>query len=106
MHHEEAAARNRESWDQRTPIHLGSPLYRGLIQTLRSGGSTLHAPTDTEIGDVRGQRVLHLQCHLGQDTLSLAQLGAKVTGLDFSPVAIEAARRSALPCSARKEPPA
>ncbi|SCZ08875.1 class I SAM-dependent methyltransferase [Microvirga guangxiensis] len=46
----------------------------------------------SEIGDVKGKRLLHLQCHFGLDTLSLARRGATVTGLDFSPVAIEGAR--------------
>ena len=43
----------------------------------------------------RGLRVLHLQCHFGVDTLKLAQRGASVVGLDFSPAAIEAARELA-----------
>jgi 23S rRNA G2069 N7-methylase RlmK/C1962 C5-methylase RlmI len=50
-----------------------------------------------ELGDVRGKRVLHLQCHIGLDTLRLARLGAVATGLDFSAVAVNAARR---PCAA------
>jgi SAM-dependent methyltransferase len=44
------------------------------------------------LGDIRGLRTVHLQCHIGTDTLSLARLGAHVTGLDFSPVALEEAR--------------
>ena len=44
---------------------------------------------------MRGLRVLHLQCHFGVDTLKLAQRGATVVGLDFSPAAIEAARKLA-----------
>src|SRR4029079_13933942 len=47
------------------------------------------------LGDVRGKRILHLQCHFGQDTLSLARKGAEVTGLDFSDVAIAKARELA-----------
>ncbi len=46
-----------------------------------------------ELGDISGKRVLHLQCHIGRDTLGLARRGAVVTGLDFSPAAIECARR-------------
>ncbi|MFP4105407.1 MAG: class I SAM-dependent methyltransferase [Phycisphaerae bacterium] len=56
-----------------------------------AGGLTLLPPTDSEIGDIAGKRVLHLQCHIGLDTLSLARLGAEVTGLDFSPAALQAA---------------
>jgi 2-polyprenyl-3-methyl-5-hydroxy-6-metoxy-1,4-benzoquinol methylase len=44
------------------------------------------------VEDVRGKSLLHLQCHFGQDTLSSARLGARVTGLDLSDVAIAAAR--------------
>jgi SAM-dependent methyltransferase len=58
-----------------------------------AGGSSLHAIETSEIGDLAGKNVVHLQCHIGLDTLSLSHLGAaSVTGLDFSPRAIEAAR--------------
>jgi SAM-dependent methyltransferase len=45
------------------------------------------------LGDVTGKRLLHLQCHFGLDSLSLARLGADVTGIDLSPVAVETARK-------------
>ncbi len=83
---------NRQSWDRRTPIHLRSALYQAGLKKLREGGLTLLPPTEEEIGPVKGRKVLHLQCHIGLDTLSLARLGAEVTGLDFSPPALEAAR--------------
>jgi SAM-dependent methyltransferase len=44
------------------------------------------------VGDVAGRRVLHLQCHLGMDAVSLARRGARVTGADFSPAALAKAR--------------
>ena len=47
------------------------------------------------LGDVAGLRAVHLQCHIGTDTLSLARLGARVTGLDLSPASLEQARRIA-----------
>ena len=47
------------------------------------------------LGDLSGKRVLHLQCHIGTDTLSLARLGGEVTGVDFSPSALAAARELA-----------
>ena len=50
------------------------------------------------LGDVRGKRILHLQCHFGQDTLSLARMGAKVTGLDISDAALAEARTLAERC--------
>jgi SAM-dependent methyltransferase len=53
------------------------------------------------LGSIEGLDVLHLQCHIGTDTLSLARLGARsVTGIDFSPPALEAARKLATECGA------
>lgn len=43
--------------------------------------------------DLTEKKVVHLQCHIGTDTLSLARLGAaKVAGLDLSPVGLREAR--------------
>ena len=42
----------------------------------------------TLLGDVRGKSILHLQCHFGQDTISLARMVARVTGIDLSDAAI------------------
>jgi SAM-dependent methyltransferase len=44
------------------------------------------------LGDVSGLRGVHLQCHIGTDTVSLSRLGARMTGLDFSPTALSEAR--------------
>jgi len=79
---------NRANWDERVPVHLGS---YGLAP-LRAGHGRLNAIEEAELGPVAGLRVLHLQCHFGADTLSLAQRGAVVTGIDFSAPAIDAAR--------------
>ena len=95
MEPEDAIQRNLANWQQRTPVHLGSEMYRQDIETLRAGGTTLLPPTDTEIGHIAGLRILHLQCHIGLDTLSLARMGAEVTGLDFSPAALEAGAKLA-----------
>ena len=89
---ERAIELNRVSWDVRVPVHLRSSLYRPRLDALRRGESPLDPPADTEIGDVTGKSVLHLHCHIGTDTLALAQRGAKVTGLDFSEQALTAAR--------------
>jgi SAM-dependent methyltransferase len=70
-------------------------MYRELLARLRAGEGSLFPIEREEIGDVAGAQLLHLQCHIGVDTLSLAQLGAEVTGVDFSPDAITAARRLA-----------
>ena len=86
---------NRASWDERTALHLEpGGLYD--LGPLRAGRGSLDAIVRAELGPVNGLRVLHLQCHFGQDTLTLAQQGAAaVVGLDFSAVAIDAARRLA-----------
>jgi SAM-dependent methyltransferase len=47
------------------------------------------------LGSVGGLRGVHLQCHIGTDTLSLSRLGAQMTGLDFSPASLTEARRLA-----------
>lgn len=77
-------------WDEVTPHHVNSRYYdvAGFLQ----GKSSL-LPLELEaLGAVKGKRLLHLQCHIGLDTLSWARLGAQVTGVDFSSVAIEAAK--------------
>jgi SAM-dependent methyltransferase len=80
---------NRANWDERVNVHLNA--YD--LSSLRAGHGTLNAIEEAELGPVAGLRVLHLQCHFGNDTLALAQRGAEVVGLDFSPAAIAAARR-------------
>jgi 2-polyprenyl-3-methyl-5-hydroxy-6-metoxy-1,4-benzoquinol methylase len=86
---------NRRNWDERAAIHARDTTdYYGLDR-LRAGESTLYAIEAAELGDLSGKRVLHLQCHIGCDTLSLVRRGAVATGLDFSGVAVELARRLA-----------
>jgi len=84
---------NRALWNRRTPIHLTSDFYD--VPGFLGGQTSLCGIEQSEIGDVSGRTLLHLQCHFGQDTLSLARLGAKVTGIDFSEQSIDAARRLA-----------
>lgn len=83
---------NRANWDERVAIHVKDQtgLYR--MADFRAGVDTLFPVEAAEIGDVSGQRLVHLQCHFGKDTLVLARRGATVTGLDFSTAAIAAAR--------------
>jgi SAM-dependent methyltransferase len=83
---------NRARWNESVPIHAASRGY-DLDGFLR-GEKTLYAVEMDEVGDVSGKALLHLQCHFGMDTLSWARLGARVTGLDFSPEAV--ARATAL----------
>ncbi len=81
---------NREAWDRRVGIHLSDKAYD--LGPLRAGAGRLHPIEAGEVGDVAGLRIAHLQCHFGRDSLVLAQQGAEVVGLDFSPAAIVAAR--------------
>lgn len=82
---------NRLSWNAATQAHNSHKIDQAGF--LRRGGSTLFAEELALLGDVRGLRIAHLQCNAGQDSLSLAALGALVTGVDISDEAIAFARR-------------
>jgi SAM-dependent methyltransferase len=84
---------NRRHWDEATALHTRGNVYG--IEDFKAGACRLHRVEVEEMGDVRGQRLLHLQCHFGIDTLSWARRGARVTGVDFSPAGVEFARRLA-----------
>ena len=83
---------NRRRWDEVVGIHTKSTTGAYRIAAFRDGAPVLGPIEADEIGDVSGKNVLHLQCHFGLDTLSLARLGATVTGFDFSSKALAAAR--------------
>jgi SAM-dependent methyltransferase len=82
---------NRQSWNARTGVHIASDFYD--VDGFLKGASSLNDIELGLLGDVAGKRILHLQCHFGQDTLSLARLGADVTGIDLSDRAIDEARK-------------
>lgn len=84
---------NRASWDERAPAHAASPDY-GLGRFVDDPKfvSDIVRFDLPRLGDIGGVRGVHLQCHIGTDTLSLARLGATMTGVDFSPVSLEQAR--------------
>ncbi|MER5612921.1 methyltransferase domain-containing protein [Streptomyces sp. NPDC002215] len=82
---------NRALWDERVPIHVTSDFYD--LESFRAGKDALRDFELAEVGDVTGKSLLHLQCHIGVDTLSWARHGAaQVVGLDFSEPAVETAR--------------
>jgi 2-polyprenyl-3-methyl-5-hydroxy-6-metoxy-1,4-benzoquinol methylase len=83
---------NRRNWDERAAIHARDTTGDYMLDRFRAGEDALHAIEAAELGDIAGKRVLHLQCHIGRDTLCLARRGAVVTGLDFSPAALAVAR--------------
>ena len=80
---------NRASWDERVPAHAASLDYAlerfAEDPEFLSGVVRFDLP---RLGDIRGARGVHLQCHIGTDTISLARLGARMTGLDFSAPAV------------------
>jgi SAM-dependent methyltransferase len=91
---DEYRAANRANWDDRVPIHLKSKtVYKDA--EFRSNPEMISPVVEFDrraLGDVTGKSLLHLQCHIGHDTLSWARLGAVVTGVDFSEKAVAAAR--------------
>ena len=81
---------NKILWNQKTDFHLKSDFY-GLEEFIK-GKSSLKEIELALLGDVKGKSILHLQCHFGQDTITLARMGAVTIGLDFSDNAIDAAK--------------
>lgn len=85
---------NRANWDDRAAAHAASPTYG--VDRLVSGATEISGVVAFDrprLGDLTGLDVIHLQCHIGTDTLSLHRLGAaSVTGVDLSPKSIEQAR--------------
>ena len=80
---------NKEGWNKRTAAHLNGAFYE--IDAFKKGKTSLKHIELGLLGDIRGKDILHLQCHFGQDSLSLARMGANVTGVDMSDKGIEAA---------------
>jgi 2-polyprenyl-3-methyl-5-hydroxy-6-metoxy-1,4-benzoquinol methylase len=87
---------NLARWDEAAPLHAQSALYD--LEAFRAGRDDIRPFEHDDLGSVDGRELLHLQCHLGTDTLSWARHGARVSGLDFSPNAIEIARTLAAEC--------
>lgn len=87
---------NRESWNKRVEAHLHSAFYDN--DSFIQGRNSLNEIELRLLGDLRGKKVLHLQCHFGQDTISLSRLGAVATGVDLSDKAVDTARTLAQTC--------
>lgn len=77
---------NKTSWNARVETHFNSKFYD--VPGFLAGGSSLNEIELNALPNIKGKRLLHLQCHFGLDTLSLARLGASVTGVDISDQAI------------------
>ncbi|MEV7629691.1 class I SAM-dependent methyltransferase [Actinoplanes sp. NPDC089786] len=84
---------NRANWDDRAAAHAASSDYNVAAFASDPGFLSDVVRFDRPLlGDVTGLRGVHLQCHIGTDTVSLARLGATMTGLDFSPKSLDQAR--------------
>ena len=92
---------NRHSWNNRTEAHIKSEFY-GMEQFLQ-GKTSLQNIELNLLGNVEGKAVLHLQCHFGQDSISLSRMGAQVTGVDLSDKAIARAKSIARETQANVE---
>jgi len=84
---------NRQSWNTKTEVHLQSEFYD--LEGFMNGKTSLNEIELNLLGNINGKTILHLQCHFGQDTISLSRLGATVTGVDLSDKAIESAKQIA-----------
>ena len=81
---------NKKLWNEKTAIHVNSDFYE--LEAFMNGKSSLKDIELAILGDISGKSILHLQCHFGQDSLSLARMGAKVTGVDISDQSITKAK--------------
>ncbi|MBL1213268.1 MAG: class I SAM-dependent methyltransferase [Ignavibacteriae bacterium] len=84
---------NKKIWNQKTPFHVKSEFYN--VEKFKEGAASLMPTELEELSDVKGKSILHLQCHFGQDSISLSRMGANVTGVDFSDEAINYAKNLA-----------
>ena len=89
-------AANLARWDEAAPLHAASELCD--LVGFRSGRDDIRPFELIELEGVEALDLVHLQCHLGRDTLSWDRHGARVVGLDFSPAAIEVATQLAVDC--------
>ena len=82
---------NKATWNQKVKIHSESGMYD--LKAFKEGKSSLMPYELEALGDVSGKSLLHLQCHFGQDTLSLSRMGAKCVGVDLSDEGIKLAQK-------------
>jgi len=90
MKNSEKFETNRKTWNTKVVIHAESEFYD--MQNFKNGKTSLNKYEIEALGDVVGKKLLHLQCHFGQDTLSFARMGAKCTGIDISDEGIKLAK--------------
>src|SRR3990167_6813099 len=96
---DDSFALNQANWNERAALHAASPASQ--VQLFLASPAHLSEVVRFDLprlGDIRGLRAMHLQCHIGTDTLSLARLGAQMSGLDFSAASLEQASKLASSC--------
>ena len=82
---------NKDLWNKGTVVHKDSSFYD--LPSFLIGKNSLNEIEKRELGNIDGKTILHLQCHFGMDSLSMARMGAKVTGVDLSDTAINEAQK-------------
>jgi SAM-dependent methyltransferase len=88
--HDAAELQNRALWDEIAPVHLKA---YNEVALLREDKEVLDNIELREVGSVGGKSLLHLQCHIGSDSLAWVRHGAQVTGVDFSEKSISCANQ-------------
>lgn len=91
-----SSEKNIRWWDERAGHHFDSKFYN--VESVINGELRLNDYEISEVGDVREKKLLHLQCHIGVETIAWARLGAEVTGIDFSQQAVDRATSLAKEC--------
>ena len=81
---------NKQTWNDKTDVHIASEFYD--VAGFLDGKSTLNAIELELLDDVSNKKILHLQCHFGQDTMTFSRMGAHATGVDLSDKAIDKAK--------------
>jgi SAM-dependent methyltransferase len=90
------AALNRAAWNEVAADWEKSVNYTITPSYWNNGRTTLYPFEPKLLGPVRGKKLLHLMCGAGEDSVSWAKLGAKVTGIDGAEKRLEfAAKRAA-----------
>ncbi|WGF91140.1 class I SAM-dependent methyltransferase [Aequorivita marisscotiae] len=82
---------NKQTWNNKVAVHAKSDFYD--LANFKNGSSSLKSYEIEALGDISKKNLLHLQCHFGQDTLSLSRMGAKCTGVDISDEGIKLAKQ-------------
>lgn len=88
---------NRIAWNKKVEVHLNSDFY--AVNDFIKGETSLNSIELDLLSDVSRKKLLHLQCHFGQDSISLSRMEAEVTGIDLSDSAIQEANELAKKCN-------